>query len=423
MRRNDSWMSPTSSSSYGRGSHSRGSGSSLGRFFRLIILLVVVVVLLSVVQLLRGVPLPNAQSNLTDAVIPGQKPTMPWPSNGSAQVDIQHVGTIGQFNPNNKIELASVAKIITALVIVKDHPLTLGSSGPSVTITAADVSLYLQMYSQQDSVMRVVAGETLNEYQMLEALLLPSADNIAVKLAQWDAGSTSAFVTKMNSFARSLGMNNTTFKDPAGLSTGTVGTVGDQVIAGKMLIKNSVLAQIVAMPQATLPVVGTVFNVNYNIGHDGFIGIKTGSMGTGANLVFAAKGASGSNNLVIGAIMGQQGSQPLTSALSGSKSLVDAARKVPRTESVLSKGQDVGTVSVPGGSSIPIVAASPVSMIGWPGLTIHYVAKLNRLSKNLARGSKVGSLTVSVGSQSRTVDLIITKSIKAPSVAWRLKRL
>lgn len=420
MRRNDSWMSSTSTTSYSRGGR---SAMSLARLARVILVLVVLAVLASIIQLIRAVPLPSAQSSITTSVIPGTRPTLPWPATGGGEVDIQNVGTIATFNPNAEIQLASVAKVITALVIVKDHPLSVGSIGPSVSFNASDVAKYRQMFAQQDSVMAVAAGENLSEYQLLEALLLPSADNIAVKLAEWDAGSTAAFVAKMNAYAKSLGMNKTILKDPSGLDLGTVGSAPDQVLAALAFLKNPLLAQIVAKPQATLPVAGTVFNVNSNVTHDGFVGVKTGSMGSGGNLVFAATGPAGSKNLVVGAILGQQGVQPLPAALLASRTLVDAARKIPSQQTVLKQGQIVAHISAPGGQNVPVVASSGASMIGWPGLTIHYQMKFSKLGKSVPAGSQVGSLIVSIGSQSQTVPLVTSRAVKSPSLAWRLERL
>lgn len=422
MKKNDSWLGSTADPSYYRGSRRNRSRGSIARFSRLIMILVVLLALFVIVQLVRSVPLPSANQTLANGTIPGQRPSLPWPSTGGGEVAIQNVGVIGSFNPNSQIQLASVAKIITALVIVKDHPLSLGSTGPQVTMTSSDVANYQSMFSQQDSVMVVAAGEQLSEYQLLEALLIPSADNIAVKLAQWDAGSTSAFVAKMNRFAKSIGMNHTVFKDPSGLSSGTVGTPRDQVIAGLKLLQNPVLSQIVGKAQATLPIAGVQFNVNYNVGHDGFVGIKTGSTGAGANLVFAATGSSGSKDLIVGDLMGQQGAQPLNSVLLGSKSLVDAARKIPTNEVVLKKGETVGEIVAPGNQKVSIAAASGASFIGWPGLHIKYAAKFQKMHKSIGSGAKVGTLTVSVGSQTQTVALVATRSIKAPSLAWRLTR-
>lgn len=421
MRRTDSWLGSTSNSSYSRGSHYRGSGSSYAGLSKVIVVVVVLAIVVAIVQMLRPVPLPKARKSLTSAVIPGKPPSLPWPAQGGGQVQLQNVGIIGSFNPNARFPLASVAKIVTALVIMKDHPLTLGSTGPTLTITASDAANYQSMYSQQDSVMQVVSGEKLNEYQLMEALLLPSADNIAVKLATWDAGSVSAFVAKMNAMGKSLGMTNTVFKDPSGLNTGTEGTAGDQVLAALALLKNPVLAQIVAKPQATLPVVGVVYNVNYDVSHDGFVGVKTGSMGNGANLVFAATGA-GSKDLIVGDIMGQSGVKPLRAALTESTNLVNAARKVPSQFSVLKSGQQVGEILAPGSQPIPIVATQGATFLGWPGLKVKYSSSFKNLSKDMPKGTKVGTITVSVGQQTKTVPLVTAKALQSPSLFWRLKR-
>lgn len=420
MRRNDSWMSSTSTKSYSRG---RRSSTSLAGFGRVFVIVAVLLVLVSIFQLIRPVPLPSAQPGVTTSVIPGVRPTLPWPTSGGGEVEIQNIGTIATFNPDTEIQLASVAKLITALVIVKDHPLAVGSTGPTVTFNAADVARYRQMFAQQDSVMAVAAGEQLNEYQLLEALLLPSADNIAIKLAEWDSGSTAAFVAKMNAYAKSLGMKRTVLKDPSGLDLGTVGSAHDQVLAALAFLKNPLLAQIVAKPQATLPVAGTVFNVNSNVTHDGFVGVKTGSMGNGGNLVFAATGVKGSKDLIIGAILGQQGAQPLPAALLAGRKLVDAARKIPSEHTVLQRGQTVAHISAPGGQNAAVVATNGVTLIGWPGLTIHYLMKFSKFSKSIPAGSQVGSLIVSIGSQSQTVPLVTSRAIKSPSLSWRLERL
>ncbi len=422
MRRNDSWLGAASEPSRSRGSHYRGSERSVAGLSRVIVGVVIVVVVVSVIQLIRPVPLPKARQTISSALIPGTPPSLPWPSQGGGEVGIQNVGIIGGFNPNQQIPLASVAKIVTALVIVKDHPLSSGNDGPTLTLTPADASEYQTMLQQQDSVMAVVSGEKLNEYQLLEALLIPSADNIAVTLATWDAGSVPAFVAKMNAMAKSLGMVHTVFKDPSGLDTGTVGSAGDQVLAAQALLKNQVLSQIVAKPQATLPVVGVVYNVNYNVGHDGFVGIKTGSMGNGGNLVFAATG-TGSKDLIVGAILGQSGVQPLISALSESTKLVNAARKVPSQFSVLRQGQQVGVIVAPGAQPVPVYATKSVSFVGWPGLHVNYSAKFTKLSNNIAKGSKIGVLTVTVGEQSQAVSLVAGTAVQRPSLIWRLKRL
>src|SRR5204863_304982 len=80
------------------------------------------------------------------------------------------------------------AKVMTAYLVLRDHPLGLGQDGPTITLTDADVVDTDRRRRQQESVVPIDAGEQLTERQALQALLLPSANNIAEVLARWDAG-------------------------------------------------------------------------------------------------------------------------------------------------------------------------------------------------------------------------------------------
>src|SRR5204863_9818904 len=110
--------------------------------------------------------------------------------------------------------IASLAKVMTAYVVLRDHPLRLGEEGPTITLTDGDVADTERRRRQQESVVPIAAGEQLNELQALQALLLPSANNIAAVLARWGAGSTDRFVARMNAIARPLGMAHTRYTDP-----------------------------------------------------------------------------------------------------------------------------------------------------------------------------------------------------------------
>lgn len=423
MRRNESWLTPTAGSSYPRGGHFGQSRSIFSKVLKIAIALVVVLVVLGVVQLVRPVPSPTIKSTLTSAVVPGVKPSLPWPSQGGGEVEISNVGTVGSFNPNAQYPLGSVAKMITALVVIKDHPLSLGASGPYITVTASDVNTYNTMRSQNDAVIPVTLGEKLSEFQLLEALLIPSANNIADVLANWDAGSTSAFVAKMNSYVKSLGMHHMVLNGPAGINPRTVGSAHDEILAAQALLRNSVLSEIVAMPQATLPLVGVTYNIDYNIGHNGFIGIETGTMGNGGNFVFAASGPSGIKGNIVGVVLGQNGAQPLIAALNEGTKLVDSTRKVPTKITALQAGQEVATITSAGNSPVSVESSQSVSFTGWPGIKVSYKAKFSKLPGKISKGTKVGTLIVSVGSQSKTVPLVAAQAVKGASLSWRLSRL
>ena len=189
-------------------------------------------------------------------------PSSVWPAYGQAAF-VQTGQSQVHAGPNQHVAaIASVAKVMTAYLVLRDHPLRLGEDGPTITLTDADVADTDRRRRQQESVVSIAAGEQLTERQALQALLLPSANNIAAVLARWDAGSEDRFVARMNATARSLGMTHTRYTDPSGYDDATVSTAADQVRIVDRAMRLPVFASIVATPSATLPVAGTVHNTN-----------------------------------------------------------------------------------------------------------------------------------------------------------------
>ena len=214
---------------------------------------------------------------------------------------------------------------MTAYLVLRDHPLRAGESGPVITITDADVADTALRRTREESVVPVEAGERLTELQALEAVLLPSANNISVVLARWDASSVDYFVARMNATARSLGMTNNRYTDPSGYDRQTVSTAVDQLSSVSRAMQLPVFARIVAMPTVTLPVAGVVHNTATQLGHHGFIGVKTGS-DTAAGGCFAfrvVRLVDGQQTTITGVVLGQPGSDPLRAGLLAADGLVD----------------------------------------------------------------------------------------------------
>jgi D-alanyl-D-alanine carboxypeptidase (penicillin-binding protein 5/6) len=251
-------------------------------------------------------------------------PSTVWPAYGQAAVQIGRSQI--EAGPNQHLApIASVAKVMTAYVVLRDHPLRLGEAGPTITLSDADVADTDRRAGQDESVVPVAAGERLTELQALQALLLPSANNIAAVLARWDAGSEGGFVARMNATAHSLGMNHTRYTDPSGFSTTTVSTAADQVRIVVPAMRSPVFARIVATQSARLPVAGTVHNTNRLLGHDGFVGVKTGSdNAAGSCFAFRAiRPIHGKPTTITGVILGQPGYYPIGAGLIAAVAMVD----------------------------------------------------------------------------------------------------
>jgi len=364
-----------------------------------------------------------------ETTFPGPRASLPWPPFATAALDVEGVGPLGGENTTVERPLASVAKLVTALVVLKQHPLSIGESGPSITVTPAEVAAYKADAAEHQSVVAVAAGERLSELQALEAMLIPSANNVARILARWSAGSVPAFVADMNAEAAALGLHHTHLVGPSGLNPGSIGTAPDMVRLGEAVLANPLLAQIVQMPQVTLPVAGTVYNYDYALGHDGIIGIKTGSTtGAGGNFVFAARRLiAGRSVTVVGAVLGATGAQPLTSALSAGEALANAAFGQLRVATVLPKGRPVVVVRAKWAAQVVARTSRPVSLFGFPGELVHIeveraAALASAKVTKLAAGERLATVRVQAGAQVGAAPVLAPGPLPPAPLKWRFER-
>jgi serine-type D-Ala-D-Ala carboxypeptidase (penicillin-binding protein 5/6) len=248
-----------------------------------------------------------------------------WPAAGQAAFLRTGQAQVHAGPNQHAASIASVAKVMTAYVVLRDHPLGLGRDGPTITLTDDDVADTDRRRGQEESVVSVAAGEQLTERQALQALLLPSANNIAAVLARWDAGSANRFVARMNATARSLGMAHTRYTDPSGYDDATVSTAADQVRIVDRAMRLPVFASIVAAQRATLPVAGTVHNTDRLLGHNGFVGVKTGSTAAaGGCFAFrAVRWIDGKRTTITGVVLGQPGHHRIAAGLAAADAMVD----------------------------------------------------------------------------------------------------
>ncbi|MES1246139.1 MAG: D-alanyl-D-alanine carboxypeptidase [Actinomycetota bacterium] len=246
-----------------------------------------------------------------------------WPAEGQAAVRVGDSPVV--VGPNqHAAPIASVAKVMTAYLVLRDHPLQPGEDGPTIAITDADVADTDDRRARGESIVSVAAGEELTERQALQALLLPSANNIAVVLARWDAGSVGRFVSRMNAAARSLGMRHTRYTDPSGYDDATVSTAADQLRIVERAMRVPVFAEIVAQPSAWLPVTGVVRNTDTLLGRAGFVGVKTGSDdAAGGCFAFrAVRWIRGRRTAITGVVLGQPGRDRIGAGLGVAAAMV-----------------------------------------------------------------------------------------------------
>jgi D-alanyl-D-alanine carboxypeptidase (penicillin-binding protein 5/6) len=267
----------------------------------------------------------------------------------------------------------------------------------------------------------------LTERQVLEALLVPSANNAADLLAEWDAGTIGRFVARINDEARRLGLNGTHYSDASGIQSSTISTATDQVRLAEHALSLPVFADIVSRREVVMPMAGRMSNYNTLLGLPGVVGVKTGSTpAAGGNVVFAARRrVHGSSVTVVGAVLGQRvGDQPLRAlagALDSAQGLLRAVESEVRAQTVVGAGTVLGHLQASWGSGAQVYAGGPVNLLLAPGSMPDAVLEPLR-SYGWSAGTQVGRLLIRTGTEQVGVPLLLSRSLQDPSVTWRLRR-
>ncbi|MFD8986182.1 hypothetical protein, partial [Streptomyces sp. NPDC059564] len=392
-----------------------------------IVLLLAIV--LAVVQMVRPLPAPKlAMTAKSTYAFPGGKPDLPWPTEGQASMAAAGLGTIGSSGEQKPVPIASVTKSMTAYIILRDHPFKKGEKGAMIDVDKTAETEGQKDKSDNESTLNTVKeGDKISEYDAVAALMIPSANNIARLLARWDSGSQEAFVKKMNDTAKELGMTNTTYTDPSGLDATTVSTAEDQVKLGLKIVEIPALVDITRMPSWVDPSGKTWPNWNRLVPFNDSLGIKTGTTTkAGGNLLFAAQKKVGdTNQLIVGAVLGQHKPPIIDSVIAASKTLLVATQKAIEGATVVKKGEVVGYVDDGLGGRTPVVATADVQAVGWSSLTV--AIKLGDggtpIPETAKAGTQVGVLTVGEGASQVKVPVALQRELVSPGLGSKLTRI
>lgn len=231
---------------------------------------------------------------------------LPWPNYGQAAYGVVDDGVLAQSSEETEpVPIASLAKVITALAILKQKPLAPGEQGSMITLTSEDESLYREYVAKSGTVVPVKAGVQISQYQALQAMLLPSANNISDTLVIWAFGSMKAYNEYANNMLKELGISQTTIADASGYSHLTKSTASDMVKIGIFYMQNPVLQEIASQSKATIPFAGVVYNNNATINKDGVLGIKIGyTEEAGRTFLVADIPADNKDEISVAAVLG-----------------------------------------------------------------------------------------------------------------------
>lgn len=186
-------------------------------------------------------------------------------------------------NAHEKRCCASITKVMTLLLVME--AIDSGKIGLKDTVTASDHAA-----SMGGSQIWLKPGETMTVDDLLKATVIASANDTATALAEYVAGSEDEFVKQMNDKAKTLKMNDTTFKNCNGLDEdGHVTSAHDVAIMSRELIKHPKIFKytkvwIDYLRGGKTQLVNTNKLIKY---YDGITGLKTGTTGKAGSCISA----------------------------------------------------------------------------------------------------------------------------------------
>lgn len=176
------------------------------------------------------------------AIAAAGPPPMSTHASASSVIDVKSGRIIFQENGDEQLRIASLTKVMTAIIAIENGDLTdTVKVGPNAYGTEGS-SLFLHL------------GEEMTLHNMLYGLMLRSGNDAATAIAEHVGGSKEGFVYLMNEKARSLGMKNTSFKNPHGLDEpGHYSSANDMAVLTAYALKNQTFQEIVKTKVKTAP--------------------------------------------------------------------------------------------------------------------------------------------------------------------------
>jgi D-alanyl-D-alanine carboxypeptidase (penicillin-binding protein 5/6) len=307
------------------------------------------------------------------------------------------------LNRNERRPIASVTKIMTALLVVERTDLT-----DVVTVTEAAASGQVSGVSG----LGLVAGERIRVDELLYALLLQSANDAAEALAEHVSGSVDAFVEDMNARAEELGMTRTMFTSPNGLDDTGYSSAADLVRLTRAAYRSPGFPSVVATRFHTVESLDAKPRIVQNRNvllwlYPGAIGVKTGyTSPAGFCLVGAAQ--RGDERLVA-VVLGAPG-EPFSAAATLLNYGFDAFER----RTLLREGERLDDVDV-GGRGVSVSAGGEVLGLIPAGATVSRTVDLeSHVAFPPARGEEIGIVRVSAGGRVVGEVPLVVAGVAAP---------
>lgn len=324
-----------------------------------------------------------------------------------------------QRRPDRPRPIASTTKLMTALLVLERARLS--EVMPASRYRPAPI----------ESQLGLAVGEEMTVADLLRGLLLESANDAAVTLAEGVSGSRPAFVRAMNRRARELGLTRTRFANPIGLDApGNRSTARDLVQLTLKLRTFPFFRRTVAREEVTLESgnqVRTIENRNTLVAHPRVDGVKTGHTRL-AEYVLVGSGRSRLGVRLISVVLGA----PSEAARNeDTLALLEHGFASYRVGRVVRRNQRFEQARVPiryrRGAELPLMAERAVRRVvrtGGEDPVATVVGVPREVEGPVRRGERVGAARIQVIHEGRVVDevpLVASAAVPEADLAQRIK--
>lgn len=321
-------------------------------------------------------------------------------------------------NSNDVRFPASTTKIMTAILTVENCNL-------DDVATVSHNAVYSIPYDYTHASLK--EGEELTIEQLLYALMIPSANDAAIVLAEHISGSVEEFAKLMNKRAEELGCKNTHFVNPNGIhSKDHTSTSYDLALIGKFAMQNSIIRKIVSTTQFTLPATNKysktdrIFNNSNDLlstysryYYEGTTGVKTGYTGEAGNCIIASA-KKNDFEVILVVLGGESTNTGLSQRYLDCKTLFDYAFKNYSIKTLNEKNAVLKQITVRGATeetqNLNVLIKDKIAIFSENSADLSSLEPEITLDENLmapiSANSAIGKITYNYDGQTYSSDLI-----------------
>lgn len=161
-------------------------------------------------------------------------------------LDLETGKVLFENGPDQELPMASLTKLMTALVILDSHDLDEVVTIDKRATLVEPAKIYLK------------AGEQFTIRDLFKGLFIKSANDVALALAYHDSQDLDTFVEKMNKKAQEIGLKNTQFKNPTGLDLeGQYSTANDLAVLARLVYRHDIVQKISPIKETEISAINT----------------------------------------------------------------------------------------------------------------------------------------------------------------------